>query len=419
MLVKAAPRLHSEPSREISLRYDFCVIGGGIVGLATAWALLQARPGASLVVLEKEQALGLHQTGRNSGVIHSGIYYTPGSLKAQLCAEGMVRTKDYCRSHGIAFEERGKLIVATSALEVERLAKLEARAAENGIAVEVLGAGDIAAREPNIVGLRGLLVPSAAIVDYKLVLRALARDIEQAGAEIRFGVAPTLIREEAGGVVVETEDGALTADRLVACAGLQSDRVARLAGLDVDFAIVPFRGEYYRLAPRRDSVVRAMIYPVPDPSLPFLGIHLTPMIDGGVSVGPNAVLGLAREGYAKGQVSLADMVEAMRFPGFWRTLGKNLGPGLDEMANSLFRRRYLAACRKYCPGLDIEDLMPMPAGIRAQAVKRDGSMVQDFLFIEAGRMLHVCNAPSPAATSALPIGERIAGRVLGRARAVA
>ncbi|MET3899021.1 L-2-hydroxyglutarate oxidase [Devosia sp. UYZn731] len=394
------------------MRYEFCIIGGGIVGLATARALLRARPGASLVVLEKEAALGLHQTGRNSGVIHSGIYYAPGSLKALLCAEGMLRTKQYCRSHGIAFEERGKLIVATSPLEVERLAKLEARASINGIAAEALSPADIAKHEPDIVGLRGLLVPSAAIVDYKQVLEALAQDIRQAGAEIRFGVAPTSIREEAGGVTIDTSDGSVQAGQLVACAGLQSDRVARLAGLDIDFAIVPFRGEYYRLAPRRDNLVRAMIYPVPDPGLPFLGIHLTPIIDGGISVGPNAVLGLAREGYVKGQFSLGDMAEMARFPGFWRTLGNNLGSGLEEMANSLLRRRYLAACRKYCPGLEIEDLTPMPAGIRAQAVKRDGTMVQDFLFIEAGRMLHVCNAPSPAATSALPIGERIAKRVL-------
>ncbi|MDB5586652.1 MAG: hydroxyglutarate oxidase [Devosia sp.] len=401
------------------MRYEFCIIGGGIVGLATAHALLRARPGASLVVLEKEAALGLHQTGRNSGVIHSGIYYAPGSLKALLCAEGMLRTKQYCRSHGIAFEERGKLIVATSPLEVERLAKLEARASINGIAAEALSPADIAMHEPGIVGLRGLLVPSAAIVDYKQVLEALAQDIRQAGAEIRFGVAPARIREEAGRVTIDTSDGSVQAGQLVACAGLQSDRVARLAGLDIDFAIVPFRGEYYRLAPRRDNLVRAMIYPVPDPGLPFLGIHLTPMIDGGISVGPNAVLGLAREGYAKGQFSVADMAEMARFPGFWRTLGHNLGSGLQEMANSLLRRRYLAACRKYCPGLEIEDLTPMPAGIRAQAVKRDGTMVQDFLFIEAGRMLHVCNAPSPAATSALPIGERIAKRVLSAEHAPA
>lgn len=397
------------------MHYNFCVIGGGIVGLATARALLTARPGASLVLIEKEAELGLHQTGRNSGVIHSGIYYAPGSLKARLCAEGMTRTKAYCTEQGIPFEERGKIIVATNALEVERLAALGARAATNGIVAEALSPEEIAAREPNIVGLAGLHIGSSAIVDYKLVLKALAAELQQQGVEFRFSSSLTAMRDLPGRVEVEAAEGMFTADRVVACAGLQSDRVARLAGLDVDFAIVPFRGEYYRLAPRQDAVVRAMIYPVPDPDLPFLGIHLTPLAGGGVSVGPNAVLGMAREGYRKGSIDVADLLEAARFPGFWRTLGRHLKPGLDEIANSVFRRRYLAACQKYCPSLDIDDLLPMPAGIRAQAVRKDGSMVQDFLLIEAGRMLHVCNAPSPAATSALPIGDYIAERLLSGA----
>lgn len=395
------------------MHYDFCVIGGGIVGLATARALLEARPGASLVLLEKEPALGLHQTGRNSGVIHSGIYYAPGSLKAQLCAEGMRATKDFCTEHGIPFEERGKLIVATNGLEVQRLAALEARAAENSIPVDVLTGPEIAAMEPNIVGLRALLVRSASIVDYRLVLEALAAEIRTAGATILFETAPRRIKESRGKVEIDTDGQTNTADRLVACAGLQSDRVARMAGLEVDYRIVPFRGEYFRLAPRQDGVVRAMVYPVPDPALPFLGIHLTPMINGGVSVGPNAMLGMAREGYGKWRVSLPDLLDAASFPGFWRTLASNLKPGIDELANSLFRSRYLAACRKYCPSLEQSDLTPMPAGIRAQAVMRDGKLLHDFLFIEAGRMLHVCNAPSPAATSALPIGRRVAERLLG------
>jgi L-2-hydroxyglutarate oxidase len=231
-----------------------------------------------------------------------------------------------------------------------------------------------------------------------------------------MGAAPTAIRERNGRVDIDMAGESFTASGLVACAGLQSDRVARLAGLEVKFAIVPFRGEYYRLPAHRSGLVRAMVYPVPDPALPFLGIHLTPTIDGGISLGPNAVLGLAREGYGKGDVSMQDMAEALRFPGFWRLLGKNLRPGLDEIANSAFARRYLAACRKYCPELDLSDLVPMPAGIRAQAVLRDGSMVQDFLLLETERMVHVCNAPSPAATSALPIGEHIAGRLLAQLR---
>ncbi|WP_127753378.1 L-2-hydroxyglutarate oxidase [Devosia sp. 1566] len=394
------------------MHYDFCVIGGGIVGLATAKALLAKRPGATLVLLEKEASLGQHQTGRNSGVIHSGIYYAPGSLKARLCKEGMARTKQYCREQGIAFEERGKLIVATNALEVERLAKLHQRAEENGIAVELLDRAGIEAIEPNITGLSALLVRSSAIVDYKQILAALAVELAEAGAEIRLSTTADYIQARGRWVELSAEGVPFTAGQLVACAGLQSDRVARMAGLEVDFAIVPFRGEYYRLASQRDQVVRAMIYPVPDPDLPFLGIHLTPMIGGGVSVGPNAVLGLAREGYNKGAVSLPDIAAAVGFPGFWRTMGRHFRAGAEEMANSLFRRRYLEACRKYCPSLTLQDLTPMPAGIRAQAVRRDGTMVQDFLLLRGERMLHVCNAPSPAATSALPIGDHIAREVL-------
>jgi len=396
------------------MHYDLCVVGGGIVGLATALALLKARPGASLVVIEKEDRLGLHQTGRNSGVIHSGIYYAPGSLKARLCTAGMRATKDYCRERGIPFDERGKLIVATSALEVERLDALEGRAAANGIAVEALSSAGIAGLEPNIIGLKALLVRQSAIVDYGAVLRALAEDVRSLGGEIMMGTEPIAIRESGADVSITLASTSISASGVVACAGLQSDRLARMAGLETDFAIIPFRGEYFRLPKHREGLVSAMIYPVPDPDLPFLGIHLTPMMDGGISLGPNAVLGLAREGYAKGAVSLADMIEALRFPGFWRVLGRNVRSAVDEMGNSVFAWRYLAACRKYCPGLELSDLTPMPAGIRAQAVRRDGTMVQDFLMLETARMLHVCNAPSPAATSALPIGEYVAGRLLGR-----
>jgi L-2-hydroxyglutarate oxidase len=324
----------------------------------------------------------------------------------------MVRTKQYCREQGIAYEERGKLIVATNALEQERLLKLQQRAQDNEISVELLDRAGIEALEPNITGLGALLVRSSAIVDYKQILQAMAAELAAAGAEIRLGTAADYIQPRGRWVELAAGGMPFTAGQLVACAGLQSDRVARLAGLEVDFAIVPFRGEYFRLAPQRDGVVNAMIYPVPDPDLPFLGIHLTPMIDGGVSVGPNAVLGLAREGYGKGAISLPDLAEAAKFAGFWRTIGRHWRAGAEEMANSLFRRRYLAACQKYCPSLSLDDLTPMPAGIRAQAVRRDGTMVQDFLLLRNERMLHVCNAPSPAATSALPIGEHIAREVL-------
>lgn len=398
------------------MHYDLCVIGGGIVGFATARALLIAWPGARLIVLEKERELGLHQTGRNSGVIHSGIYYTPGSLKARLCRAGMERTKDYCRVKGISFEERGKLIVATSPLEVERLAALEERARIHGIPAQSLSGAEIAEMEPAIAGMSALHVPSSAIVSYRDLLSAFADDVRAAGGDIAMGMAPVAIRERATDVELDLGDWSITAAAVVACAGLQADRVARMAGLDVDFAIVPFRGEYYRLPPQRRGLVKAMIYPVPDPALPFLGIHLTPMLDGGISLGPNAVLGLARETYGKGSVSLPDLMDEARFLGFWRLIAANLRSGLDELGNSLFARRYLAACRKYCPQLELSDLCPMPAGIRAQAVSRDGRMVQDFLMLETARMLHVCNAPSPAATSSLPIADYIAERVLTRLR---
>jgi L-2-hydroxyglutarate oxidase len=395
------------------MTFDFCVIGGGIVGLATARALLARRPGASLILLDKETALGRHQTGRNSGVIHSGIYYAPGSLKARLCREGADRTKVFCADHGIPVEARGKLIVATRPAELPRLDALAARAAQNGIAVERLDAAAISAREPNVTGLAALFVPAAAIVSYTAILDALAADLRRDGAELRLGTAPVAIREDLGGVTVDTPGGTIRAGRLVACAGLQSDRVARLAGLRLRHRIVPFRGEYWRLAPRLNGVVHAMIYPVPDPDLPFLGVHLTPMIDGSVTVGPNAVLGLAREGYPRGSVSLRDIVAMAAFPGFWLGLARNLRPGLAELRNSLSKRVYLDLCRRYCPTLALDDLQPMEAGIRAQAVMADGTMQNDFLFGATARMLHVLNAPSPAATSALPIGDMVADRLLG------
>ncbi len=399
-------------------RFDYCVIGGGIVGLATARALARRFPGARLLLLEKEARIGLHQTGHNSGVIHSGIYYKPGSLKARLCREGEGRTKAFCRDHGIPFEERGKLIVATSALEEERLAALETRAAENGIAVEPLDRAGIARREPAITGAAALFVPAAAIVDYRQVMARMAAEFTEAGGTIRLGTAPDHIAETGAGVQIGAGGARFEAGRLVACAGLQSDRVARLAGLEVGFRIVPFRGEYWQLDPRRAGIAQAMIYPVPDPDLPFLGIHLTPLIDGRMTVGPNAVLGLAREGYAKGSVSLRDVMTNLAFPGFWRAMAGNLRHGLGEMANSLSKSRYLRACRKYCPSLELADLRPMTCGIRAQAVMRDGTLAQDFIFEATERMLHVCNAPSPAATSAMPIADIIMERLVeGRAAA--
>jgi len=395
------------------MTYDFCVVGGGIVGLATAMTLLQRNPGATLVLLEKEHALAMHQTGHNSGVIHSGIYYAPGSLKADLCKRGERATKEFCTTHGIPFVVCGKTLVATSAPELERMEALAGRAEQNGIEFERLDGAELRRREPNIAGLGALFVPATAIVDYRQVCAAMASVIQSLGGEIVLGARVSAIEESGRDVTVRAGERTLTAARLVACAGLQSDRLARLAGLPVTHQIVPFRGEYYRLPNEKNEIIRSLIYPIPDPDLPFLGIHLTRMIDGSVTVGPNAVLGLSREGYPKLDVDLGDVAQYLFFPGLWRVLARYRRSVRAELAGSLFKSAYLRECRKYCPVLTSSDLLPYTAGIRAQAVMRDGTLVHDFLFLETERMLHVCNAPSPAATSAIPIGGRIAAALTG------
>ncbi|MBC3437573.1 L-2-hydroxyglutarate oxidase [Pseudomonas sp. BW16M2] len=394
------------------MTYDYCIIGGGIVGLATAMALLEQRPGASLLILEKEASLGRHQTGHNSGVIHAGIYYAPGSLKADLCKRGAQATKDFCSAHGIAFEVCGKLLVASNDLEVQRMQALYERSQQNGLKVERLDAGALREREPNIVGKGALFLDATGIVDYQQVCDAMAKVIRQAGGELRLSTTVRAIQEHADHVAISADGNAWRARQLVACAGLQSDRLARLAGVKIDHQIIPFRGEYYRLPASKNQIVNHLIYPIPDPELPFLGVHLTRMIDGSVTVGPNAVLGFGRENYRKFSVNWRDVAEYARFPGFWKTIWNNLGSGTTEMKNSLFKRGYLEQCRKYCPSLEVEDLLPYEAGIRAQAVMRDGTLVHDFLFAETPRMVHVCNAPSPAATSAIPIGQMIAEKIL-------
>ncbi|MBV4537155.1 MULTISPECIES: L-2-hydroxyglutarate oxidase [Pseudomonas] len=394
------------------MTYDYLIIGGGIVGLATAMALLEQRPGASLLILEKESSLGRHQTGHNSGVIHAGIYYAPGSLKAELCKRGAQATKDFCTEHGIAFDVCGKLLVASNELEMQRMQALYERSQQNGLKVERLDGAELKQREPNIAGLGALFVDATGIVDYKQVCYAMAKVIERAGGEVRLSTSVQAIAEHGDYVEVSSAEHRWRARQLVACAGLQSDRLARLAGVKIDHQIIPFRGEYYRLPASKKQIVNHLIYPIPDPELPFLGVHLTRMIDGSVTVGPNAVLGFGRENYRKLSVNWGDVAEYARFPGFWKTIWNNLGSGTREMKNSLFKRGYLEQCRKYCPSLQVEDLLPYEAGIRAQAVMRDGSLVHDFLFAETPRMVHVCNAPSPAATSAIPIGQMIAEKIL-------
>ncbi|AUG40865.1 L-2-hydroxyglutarate oxidase [Pseudomonas chlororaphis] len=391
--------------------YDYCIIGGGIVGLATAMALLERQPGASLLILEKENVLARHQTGHNSGVIHAGIYYAPGSLKADLCKRGAQATKDFCTQHQIKFEVCGKLLVASTPLEVERMHALYERSQQNGLKVEQLDAKELQRREPNIVGLGGLFLDATGIVDYKQVCEAMARVIQKAGGEVQLQTRVRAVVETADKVTISSDDKVWSARQLVACAGLQSDRLAALAGVKIDHQIVPFRGEYFRLPAAKNNIVNHLIYPIPDPELPFLGVHLTRMIDGSVTVGPNAVLGLGRENYRKFSINWRDVAEYATFPGFWKTIWNNLGSGTTEMKNSLFKRGYLEQCRKYCPSLEVDDLLPYEAGIRAQAVMRDGTLVHDFLFAETPRMVHVCNAPSPAATSAIPIGQMIAERI--------
>ncbi|GGG23796.1 hydroxyglutarate oxidase [Rhodococcoides trifolii] len=387
------------------------VVGGGIVGLATAWQIQQVRPGTHVTVLEKEHSIAHHQTGHNSGVIHSGIYYEPESLKATLCRRGAQEITAFARSHDIPFRITGKLLVATDSVEQRRLLALHDRAAHNSLEVELLDEKTLRTLEPSIRGVGAVRVPSTGVIDYVHVARVLAELIVEGGGSVEVGTRVTAIDERADGVHVDTDHGVRRADRMVACAGLQADRIARLAGLDIGIRIVPFRGEYYSLPSSRSGLVRHLIYPVPDPDLPFLGVHLSPTIDGGLTVGPNAVLGFAREKYRKGGVAVRDVADYARFPGMWKVAQANVRTGLHEMKNSVFKRGYLAECRKYCPELTLQDLLPREAGIRAQAVRRDGSLVHDFLLERTPRSIHVLNAPSPAATSALPIGETLARRL--------
>jgi (S)-2-hydroxyglutarate dehydrogenase len=387
--------------------FDLVVIGGGIVGLSTAMQMTERFPGISVAVLEKEPALARHQTGRNSGVIHAGVYYQPGSLKARFCHEGVEATTRFCRDQGIAYEQCGKLLVATEPAELPRMEALYERARANGIDVERLDKAEVARREPRIRGLAGLFVKTTGIVDYARVAKAMAGVISERGGAILTSSEVGHIEETPSGVSLDVGRDRISARHVIAAAGLQADRIARLCGVDVDFRIVPFRGEYYRLGSDKDQIVSHLIYPIPDPELPFLGVHLTRMIGGYVTVGPNAVLAFAREGYGFGTASLRDLREMAAFRGFRKVIRDNLKSGALEMANSLLKSRYLALCRRYCPELELADLSPYRSGVRAQAVLADGTMVHDFLIGETERTIHVLNAPSPAATSSIPIGRHI------------
>ena len=387
------------------------VVGGGLVGLSTARALRAALPHAPLVLLEKEQRLATHQSGRNSGILHSGLYYKPGSLKARFTREGRERLLALCAERGIRHEVCGKVVVATSAAELPRLAALQARAAENEVETDWLDQPALAEREPHVRGEAALLVPCTGIADYGAVARAFADDLGSTAVEIRRGVEVRGIAPAPDGLRLDTSAGPLDARFLVNCGGLFCDRIARWAGVEPPVRIVPFRGEYYRLRDGARSLVRHLVYPLPDPAVPFLGVHLHRTVDDEVWAGPNAVLAGRREGYRRRDVSLRDGAEVLAFGGFWRLARRLGGKGVAELLRATSKRRFLSEARRLVPALARADLLPAPAGVRAQAVDRAGNLVDDFLVLSGERSLHVLNAPSPAATSCLPIGDHLAAQV--------
>ena len=396
----------------------YVVIGGGIVGLATAYQLTLDHPDSAVVVLEKEDRVAAHQTGHNSGVIHAGVYYRPDSLKARLCRAGSVSMVDFCEAYGIPVTICGKLIVATDEEELPRLDALHERASANGLPVTRLTPDQAREHEPHVACVAALHVASTGIVDFGQVCRTLAELVDKAGGTVRLGARVTRLRPDspAGGsaataTIVETTAGEIRADYVINCAGLHSDRVARMAGLRPSARIIPFRGEYYELRPDRRHLVNGLIYPVPDPQFPFLGVHLTRMIDGSVHAGPNAVLALAREGYSWGRIRPRDVAEVAAYPGLWRLARRHLRYGLTEVRRSLSPRRFAESLARLVPELTREDILPAGAGVRAQAIAVDGSLIDDFLIVRAPRQVHVLNAPSPAATSSLEIAKHIVAQL--------
>ena len=384
------------------------VIGAGIIGVAVARRLQLVAPDAAVTVLEKEDRVAAHQTGHNSGVVHAGLYYAPGSLKARLCRRGMGLLRDFCAEHGLAYDERGKLVVARDAVERKRLRAIEARATENGVPdLRWLEGSELATLEPNVVGVAALHSPHTALVDFRGVTQALAADVAAASGSVLLRSMVTGVTQARGEVRVLAGETEHAFDRLIVCAGLQADRVARLAGDDDAPAIVAFRGEYWRLVDERRDLVHRLIYPVPDPALPFLGVHFTPRIDGTVDIGPNAVLALSREGYRRADVDIREVAEIARSRAFRRLAVKHWRTGLAELRGSLSRRAFLVDARRFVPSLRYDDVKPAPAGVRAQAVDPDGSLVDDFRITRLGGVVAVRNAPSPAATSALAIAEHI------------
>jgi L-2-hydroxyglutarate oxidase LhgO len=392
---------------------DTLVIGGGIVGLATAWRLQTAQPGNRVCLLEKEPEVGSHQSGHSSGVLHCGLYYKPGSTKAILAVQGIRQMVEFCEEANIAHEVCGKLVVACDNAELARLHKLEERGRQNGLAgIEFLGREAMLEREPNVGGIAALRVPQEGIVDYPAVCLELKRRIIANGGDVQTGARVMRLEQRGGEWIAATPNGDFTGKYLVNCAGLHCDRVAALAGEKRETRIIPFRGEYYKLVESSEGLVRHLIYPVPDPQFPFLGVHFTRLIHGGTEAGPNAVLAFAREGYRKTDVNLRDLFDAVTYPGLWRFVAKYPKMTALELWQSLSRRRFCKALQKLVPSIRVTDIKPGGAGVRAQAMAREGELIQDFCLIQRSAALHVLNAPSPAATASLAIGEEIVRKIL-------
>ncbi|OUL24520.1 hydroxyglutarate oxidase [Nostoc sp. RF31YmG] len=391
--------------------YDFAIIGGGIVGLSTAMALGKRYPNARILVVEKESNWAFHQTGNNSGVIHSGIYYKPGSFKAKFCRDGARSMVEFCQEHGIDYEVCGKVIVATSEAELPRLENLYKRGLDNGIAVQRISPEEVREIEPHVSCVGGIRVCSTGIVNYKQVSNKYAELIQKQGGDLRLNTKVEKIRPSGKNQVLETNNGSFETRIVINCAGLHSDRIAKLGQVEPQAKIVPFRGEYYELTKEKRYLVKTLIYPVPNPDFPFLGVHFTKMIDGSVHAGPNAVLSLKREGYLKTDFDLRDFAEVMTYPGFWKLAAKHADEGIKEIIRSFSKAAFVKSLQKLIPEVQAQDLVPTHAGVRAQALKNDGSLVDDFLIVQGQNSIHVCNAPSPAATSSLEIGKAIVAQI--------
>jgi L-2-hydroxyglutarate oxidase len=395
------------------VQHDVIIVGGGIVGLATGLKLLQNQPALKIIVIEKENEVAHHQTGNNSGVIHSGLYYKPGSLKAKNCIHGYNLLIDFCKENEIPFELCGKIVVATEEHELPLLKNLYDRGHQNGLKdFRMLSAVELKEYEPHVTGLAGFFVPQTGIVDYKVVAEKYAELIGKKGGAVMLGEKVLAVKTEATGVHIETSKSSYSSKILINCAGLYSDKIARLTSDHVDVKIIPFRGEYYKLKKEKEGLVRNLIYPVPDPNFPFLGVHFTRMMKGGVEAGPNAVLAFSREGYRKSDINMKELAESLAWPGFQKVAKKYWRTGLGEMYRSFSKTAFTKALQKLIPEIQESDLVEGGAGVRAQACDRTGGLVDDFLIIEETRAVNVCNAPSPAATSSLSIGETVAGLAL-------